>query len=332
MPSPSVFSDTRVLMATRGRVGYLEYYAAEGCWDGIPVVCVADGPSEETLRRLQYLQRRHPEWTLHTYRPARGVGYAKGVAIRQAEARHVVFCDDDDVMTDLPAFVAAGREMLCERETLFVTVPRMYAFGEHLQFRLQYDRWAFAGKTGRELLTHLVCTGEMSALVAGSLFRRDDLVDAVPEPLFEVSEDYVLLARLCARFPERRVAVAQPGRYLRLVHGRSLSARPQYTAEKAAMHLVGMCVGAYYLIEPGWLRRDDFADLLRQRGRVLQRSYGLGEQTAAVLVDLLQGESVSAIDNPEARSTLAWLRRHRRGLPREFQHLLASGQPRLIRG
>ena len=229
-----------------------------------------------------------------------------------------MFCDEDDFLVDGLAACREAAGVLRDEDVLFATLPSVVAFDAELRAGRQYDRRSFDGVTAATLLRHLVRTGEMSALGAGTAFVTADLT-ALPlvEPFFRVSEDYVMLARLCAAHPERRVRVLASGRYMRLVHTGSLSARRAFSAERAVMNLVSMVVGAAWLAERGELTAADLHRILTERGEVLQQSYGLGRGAAAAVVHWTGGPPPATRD-PEADASRAFLEASRAVLPPEL--------------
>ncbi|MEZ4701574.1 MAG: glycosyltransferase family A protein [Rhodothermales bacterium] len=315
--------DVTFVMPIYDRLRFFAHYLDEGLWDGLPLQIICDGASPAVLDDLHFLTAGRPDIRVHHYETNRGVACARGEGMRLVDTPYLAFCDDDDFLNEADAFLEESTAWMDRDETiLFTAMPAVYAFNESLQIGLQYDRRGFDGKTGFEVLCYLVATGEMQVLTLGSLFRPPDLRGTEPEPFFKVSEDYVFLARLCARYPERRVRVARAGRYMRLVQHQqgSLSGRSGYSLDKIVMHLVSMCVGAAYLMDMGRLTLPLFTDLLRKRGEVLQTSYTRGRQAAGLVADLLAGhDPVAASD--EAAEALRVLERSRDGLPPEFLRL-----------
>lgn len=312
--------DVTCAMPIYDRLRYFAHYLDEGLWDGLPLLIVTDGASDSLLRDLHFLIDGRPGIRIHALASNGGVARARGEAMRQVDTPYMLFCDDDDFLYDADPFLDdAAVRMERSEAILFTAMPAVYAFNESLQMGIQYDRRGFDGKTGFELLCYLVATGEMQVLTLGSLFRPADLRGTEPEPFFKVSEDFVFLARLCARFPERRIRVGRTGRYMRLVQHQqgSLSGRNSYSLDKIVMHLVSMCVGAHYLIDMGRLALPHFRDLLRKRGDVLQASYSRGREAAGYVADVLGGGD-PALAGDEARQVRTFLEAQRAALPPEF--------------
>lgn len=321
--------DVTVVMPFYDRIKYLQHYMDEGLWEGLRLKLVADGPAQEMLQHLQHLTEAHQHVDLQSYVENKGPAFARATGINTTETACLTFCDDDDFMTDASAFLTRSSRRLSQHENvLFTTMPAVVAFNEQLAHRLQYDRTQFHGKTGRELLTFLVKTGEMSALGVGSVFRTGDIKGIYPDAFFKVSEDYTFLARLCARYPERKVFVADRGMYMRLIQENSLSAKAGYALDKIVMHLVSMFVGAYYLFRMGLLRTAIFQQILRNRGAVLQQSYGKGQEVAEMMASLLDGSRKPHLVG-EAKAGFDFLQGMKRILPEEFLWLVGWQPPRV---
>lgn len=335
MPDPSTpfdpARDLTVVIPTHNRSRYFLHYLSEGFWDGVRIRIVCDGCRPEVIEELRTKTQGHPI-TVVDGGPQGGVAHAVRIGVGGVETSHFMFCGDDDFNVDYGGFLEEAAATLANEEgVLFVTMPELYGFTPRLQARLQYDRRPFHGKTGRELLAFLTRTGEMSALVAGSLFRTEVMKPLLAEPFFRVSEDFVLLSRLCGRFPDHRVHVAERGRRMRLIHAGSLSARSGFTPEKALMNLLSMTVSGFYLVELGGLEIRGLIQLLHHRGDVLEKAYGLGRAEAHLIGALLDPEG-QAPATDDGRRALAFLRASKEGLPPEFGELVSDAGRRMLEG
>lgn len=321
--------DVTVVMPFYDRIKYLDHYINEGFWEGLPLQLVCDGPAPKMLQDVQHLVQHKRNVKLHSYLQNRGPAFARTTGINLTKTECISFCDDDDFLTDAPEFLnQSSKHLALHSDALFTTMPAVYAFNESLQHSLQYDRSGFHGKTGRELLFFLVKTGEMCALSVGTVFRTTDVKGIYPEHFFKVSEDYTFLTRLCARFPDRKVHVAEQGMYMRLVQTDSLSAKASYSLDKVVMHLVSMFVGAYYLFKMGLLSTPMFQQILLDRGRVLEQSYGKGVGATTLMAGMLEGK-VDAKRSSEAQAALNFLQSMKSILPPEFLWLVGWNGQRL---
>ncbi|WP_457651486.1 sulfotransferase [Rhodocaloribacter sp.] len=331
--APDVFDPARdltVVIPTYNRTEYFLQYLEEGRWDDVRIHMVCDGCASEIVADLRARTEGRPV-TVFDERPNRGVAHAIGVGVRSVETSHYMFCGDDDYNVDYAAFLAEAAEIKRRHDdVLFVTMPEIHKFGADREAVPQYDRRPFHGWTGRKLLEYLVRTGEMRALVAGSLFRTAEMVPLLPEPFFRLSEDYVLLARLCARYPERKVYVAESGRRMRRIHPQSLSARERFSPIVVLMNLVSMTLGGHYLIEAGTLTMPELVRILLNRGQVFERKFGIGRQTSAVVAGLLLDRRIRA-EKSEAREVFTHLRDHRDQLPPEFVAMLSEAGRAVLR-
>ena len=309
--------DVTVVMPFYDRVQFLQHYVDEGFWDGLKVQLVCDGTTPDLVTAIRKSIENRQNMNVYSYLENKGVAFARSTGINIVRTPYLMFCDDDDFMRQARSFLTdSSAKWSARRDLLFTGMPSVYAFNEDLQVQLQYDRTPFHQKTGRELLSYLVRTGEMAVLTLGSVFATETLKGIEPESFFKVSEDYTLLVRLCARYPDRRVYIEEHGAYMRLVQTNSLSSRSSYSLEKLIMHLVSMFVGAFYLIQMGELRTPAFQQILLRRGDVLQRSYGSGASTARFMASLL-GSSVRE-ETDEFQQARIFLESHRNELPAEF--------------
>lgn len=314
--------DITVIMPFYDRLRYLNHYIKEGFWDGLRVQIICDGSKPAMVENVEQLIALHDQMDIYSYDHNRGVAFARSTGINLVRTPYLAFCDDDDFMTEAQGFMTASVELMDRnREILFAAMPNVIAFNESLEHRVQYERARFDGLTGLDVLNFLVQTGEMCVLSLGSVFRTDDMKGIGPEDFFKVSEDYVFLARLCARYPAREVKIGTTGRYWRLMQQDSLSAREGYSLEKILMHLVSMFVGAYYLFKMGKMRTPFFQEILRQRGEVLKASYGKGAEAARWMAQLINDpEAVATTEEPLAAQ--AFLTHSREALPSEFRALV----------
>ena len=314
--------DVTVVMPFYDRLKYFKHYVSEGFWDGFKVQIVCDGSPAEIVKEVQEVVADRPHLGIYQYLENQGVAFARKTGINITETPFLCFCDDDDFMQQARVFMRTSTERLKRRpDLLFSAMPHVYAFDESLQVKLQYDRSLFHEKTGRELLNFLVSTGEMCVLTLGALFETNSLKGIEPESFFKVSEDYVFLARLCARFPERQVYIEDRGAYMRLMQSDSLSSRSTYSLDKLMMHLVSMFVGAHYLMKMDDLRLPVFQQILLKRGEVLQSSYEKGEEAARYMASLI-GHRSGEEGGEEFRQACTFIETHRQFLPAEFLKMI----------
>lgn len=318
--------DVTVVMPIYERLKYLTHYVDEGFWEGLNVQIVCDGSPVDVVRRMEQALIGQQHMNIHRYGENKGVAFARKTGINLVKTPFLSFCDDDDFLRHAHPFLQASKALWNRNpKALFTAMPRVFAFNESLELKLQYDRTAFDQKTGRELLGFLVRTGEMCVLTLGAVFRTETLKGIEPESFFKVSEDFVFLARLCARYPDRRIHVTEQGAYMRLIQEYSLSSRTSYSLEKLVMHLISMFVGAFYLIKMGELHAPAFQQILLNRGEVLQSSYGKGTGAARYMASLM-GYPVRE-KNEEFWQAKLFVEKHRPFLPAEFCRMVGWSVP-----
>ncbi len=319
-PADRTSPDVTIVIPTYNRIEFFEQYAASGYWEGKSVLLVDDGSEAAVAAWIDDLAAIHG-FEVHHNEKNEGVAIAIGEGIRRAKTSRVVVVGDDDYCRDLDAFLREGAAIMHEHpDTLLVAMPFMYMLkGCHQQ--LLYDRNEFDGLTGWELLQMLVEEGEMRAMGAGVLFERKDLLDLLPESFFRMANDFAMLARLCAKYPDRKVRVASQGRYMRLIHDQSITAAKGYTPEKVVMHLVSVIVGAHYLLERGALTVPELCQLIVLQGKRLQTVYGVGGETAALFAALLEGRRVPC-ETPELVRAAIFMHEQRAAMPPEFHAVI----------
>jgi len=318
-----VFDNLTVLIPTHNRINFFLEYLESGKWDGVRIYLVCDGCSDEVIERLNVETKIYKNVTIFNEQPNCGVAGAIRKGLQKVNTDYCMFCGDDDYYMDYYEFIKEAFSIIKNfDDVLFVSMPEIIAFNEISEY-IQYNRRMFHGMTGMQLLEYIVHTGEIHALIAGSIFKKDDIISILPDSFFKVSEDYVLLARLCASFPYRKIYVAKSGRKMRRIHKKSLSHPSQFGTDKMLIHIVSIVVGGYYLEKIGRINRAEFIRILLNRGKLLQRIYGFGLQTAALVGGLL-------LDRPpdpkaaEAVHALNYLRAHRDVLPPELMAMLSD--------
>ncbi|QXD16009.1 sulfotransferase [Rhodocaloribacter litoris] len=322
--------DVTVVIPTFNRPEYFSRHVEAGLWNKVSLTLVDDGSSPEIAGQLNIIANKHG-FEIHRHDNNQGVAAALGTGVINAKTTFFVRVDDDDYLDDRDVFLCEALDVWnAKSDAVMVMVPEMYAIIDS-DVRLQYNRRSIHGKKGIEVLTRMILTGEMQVFGAGAVFRRDDVVSVLPEPFFKFAEDFMLIVRLCARYPDRRVYVTETGRYMRRIHAGSLSYRQHFSSEKALMHLVAMVVGGFYLEHAGVLNRAQLVRILLNRGNVLQQSYGLGRQVAAVVAGLLIETDLCPATG-EAHQVLDYLKVHRDELPPEFVAMLSETGAAMLAG
>ena len=324
---PVLAQDVTVVMPFYKRTKYFSHYLKEGFWDGFRLQIVCDGSPKEIVDSLKEITWGKSGMDIHTYPSNKGVAFARTTGIDLVSTPFLTFCDDDDIIVDGHQFnEKAINAMKRDDSILFYTMQDVYAFTEELQIGLQYDRRIFNNRKGRDLLTYMVFNGEISLLSLGSVFRSKELKGIGPDTFFKVSEDFVFLARLCARYPKKHIMVDKDGGgYLRLTQHESLSSRKTYSIEKIVMGFISMFVAANYLIKLGGVSKENFQRILVKRGKILKSSYGMGEETGALMSRLLETGNMNSIADSnlsdEQRRALNFLLKNEASLPAEFYSL-----------
>jgi len=96
------------------------------------------------------------------------------------------------------------------------------------------------------------------------------------------------------------------------------------TLEKQLQTLLFQCEGGYYLMKRGGIDRDEFFNLIRKRGRLLQKVRGYGSVAIDTIIQILKGTPSHIQVHPEAERTISFLIEHRSFLPNPFQKLVPA--------
>lgn len=322
----SVASDGRdvtFLIPFYDRITHFQEYLSSGKWDGARLQLVCDGAEPAFVDALRGLVADRPLTAVHAYSPNRGLARARAEGFRQIETPYVALCDDDDFVSDVRAYQRAAADVLDgDGEVLLVTLPQVISVTREGGQQIQYDRRWLAGRTGKQLLSFIARTGELN-LLTHSTYRTPDMQALAVDDFFRHNEDVVMLARLAARHPDRRIHVLPEGAYVRLTHAASLSSASRVTTFNLLTGAVAMSVAAYLLAERGGITRAEFAEVLARRGAMIQEVYGKGRDAFRVVEALLTGGDVPARSS-EALEAIELLQEHGNQLPAEFTAFILS--------
>jgi glycosyltransferase involved in cell wall biosynthesis len=322
MPSGKATAQITVVMHTYERPDFVEQDIREGRWAGIPLFIADDASSPEVQIKLQTLAvEAGAGFSARSENggPARAAHHG----VEAAGTPYFALCGDDDYLRDFSDFSAAAADLIKDEGVLFVAMPEVrFVVPGHPQ-SVQFDRRAFDGMTGAELLRELVFGGEMRALQAGTVLRAEEALPLFASSLFRTSEDFILICRLCAQRPEAVVRVPNRGSYMRREHDRSLSNRSNMSVSRVVTNLLALLVGCRLLQTITDTGDDVVLGLLRQRAQVLAKVYGVGLGSLAVLETVLTGKELD-LEIQDAPEALEYLVTNHQALPRELVELKAG--------
>jgi glycosyltransferase involved in cell wall biosynthesis len=322
MAPENIVSRLSVIVHTYERPDFLESDIREGRWSGIPLLIADDASSSQTQARLQSLAEEFDvRFTARAVNGGPSQAALHGVEF--CETEFFALCGDDDYLRDFPAFAKEALELADDPETLFVAMPEVRAVSEIRPESLQFNRRAFEGTRGRDLLRELVFGGEMRALQAGTIIRSAEARPHFASSLFRTSEDFILICRLCAERPDAVVRVPEQGAYIRREHDASLSHRTNMSTERAVVNLLALLVGGRLLQTLDDLDDGVILGLIRQRAQVIATVYGAGLHSLRVIEAVLNGDEPD-LATQEAREAYDFLMANQREWPRELVRLKAN--------
>ncbi len=322
MVPENIASRLTVIVHTYERPNFLESDVRQGRWSEIPLLIADDASSAQVQIRLQSLAE---EFDLRfTSRPENG-GPAQAAlhGVEFCGTEFFALCGDDDYLKDFPAFAGEALALADDPDTLFVAMPEVRFLVEGRPESVQFNRRAFEGTRGRELLRELVFGGEMRALQAGTVIRSAEARPHFASSLFRTSEDFILICRLCAERPDAVVRVPEKGVYLRREHDASLSHRSNMSTERAVTNLLALLVGGRLLQTHDAIEDSVILGLIRQRAQVITTVYGSGIHSLRVIEAFLDGRDPD-LSTKEAREACEYLISNCDQLPRELVRLKAN--------
>lgn len=322
--------DVTVVMPCFENIQHLKHYLDEGLWKGLNLHLVYDRSSAELAASVKMLQENQESVNINSFVQNGKRKYYQTQENVVAPTKYFTFCNDEDFMSDAQAFLnrAAGALNLHD-DILFVSAPLVYSFNEKLDHQLQNDRQLLHRKTGAEILTQMVQSGDMGHLAFGSVFRSKDVKELFPHYPFRKGERFTFLARLCAEHPDKMVHVERGGVYMQHVplpdaldgvQDDEMLAEEAGSFESIVSQYVMMFVGAYYLFKLSRLRTPLFQKMLKSKGEELETKYGMGRDMADLFSKLLVGNS--AITSDMQAKTHRYLKKMQYSLPEEFLWLI----------
>lgn len=252
---------------------------------------IVDDCSNDTnvniLRNLTDLEKNGIE-NIIFHSENKGVASAITSGINKAHTKYVMFSGDDDIIlynnkrlfdNDYNDFDSNG----------FIMIPRFVInLDEEDHISIGYDRKELNGLMSLSVLEYIFKSGEMSAFNAGAFFKTNEARASVPENLFRVSEDYVLLSRTLASNLNRKIKVTENFTYVRRVSSNTMS--KQINSAKLSIHLLSLLVSGYYCLKENLITREECKQYIKNRGQVLQDIYGYGSQFADFIITYISNQ------------------------------------------
>ncbi|MGI6668028.1 MAG: glycosyltransferase [Acetivibrionales bacterium] len=261
------------------------------CLSSQPKLFVDDCSDEENRKILKELLDEKEKYGLTDIifkDKNEGVASALSTGIYNTKTRYMLLKGDDDlVFSTRPSqeigTMLPGIGVVCP----FITPRYVLNLDESGELSLGYDREIFNNQDAHEVLKYMFLTGEMQALIAGTIFLRDDLFGCLPETLFRVSEDYVIVSRVLAGNPNLKVSVTDSIVYIRRVSANTLSRT--INDSKFLLHLLSMMIPGFYCMKNGLINATDYFDSFFKREELLHKLYNFERGFADIIKEYSLG-------------------------------------------
>lgn len=219
-----------------------------------------------------------------------GVASALCTGAYSTGTRYILLKGDDDlVISTRPSAeiksMMPGIGVICP----FIIPRYVINMDESSKLSLGYDREIFNNLDAHKALKYMFLTGEMHTMIAGAVFLRDDLLRCLPESLFRVSEDYVIISRILAGHLNLKVGVTDSMAYVRRVSANTLS--KTINDSKLTLHLLSMIISGFYCIKNNIVRRQEFFDTFYKREELLCKLYNFKRGFADIIREYSHGNA-----------------------------------------
>lgn len=218
----------------------------------------------------------------------RGVAQTYKTGISSIKTKFTIFSGDDDIIfsyNDEQLKNDIGKLNL----NYEIVVPR-YVFNlyENGEVSLGYDRMSFNNIENKELLKYIFLKGEMQAFNAGAVFKTNDILTSLPDEIFKVSEDYILLSRILSKNLNKKIFISEDYLYVRRKAKNTLSG--SFDNKKLSIHLISMIISGYYCMKNKLISKEECLNSIKNRGKLLEEIYEYGAEFSAVIIEYITGE------------------------------------------
>lgn len=216
-----------------------------------------------------------------------GVAVSINKGISTVDTQYTILCGDDDMIlcSDLNGF----SEKVTNITDDIIVIPRYIKnLDDDNDIQIGYDRNELNGCNALQLLEYIFSTGEMFAFNAAAIFNSKTLQDNLPDSIFRVSEDYVLLSRVLGNNTNIKVLVLDEYEYIRRVSNQSLS--KTINRSKLTIHLVSLIISGYYCYKNNLYTMKEIKEAINKRGKLIQDIYGFGKSITDDIIQYLDKE------------------------------------------
>lgn len=284
------FENLTVMIRTYNRakilISDIEKDLKFGC---VKKLIVDDHSKRRDWELIRHSKNRSDIWKIIRNSSNQGAALTMNKGFQNIKSEYVISLDDDDMLLcrdfehmkeDLSAFNEQNDIMMIPRYIINLHEDGMLSIG--------YDRMLFDKMQCKDALRKLALSGEMMALNAGAVYKTEVIKRYNNEPMFKVGEDFVRIVRLFAENSHKKILVSNSFVYVRRISNTSLS--KTISSEKVAISLYAMLIACFYGIRLDILSKEEVFEAIQQRGLLLQKIYGMGEQFAKGIIDYLSGK------------------------------------------
>lgn len=217
-----------------------------------------------------------------------GVAETYRTGINAIKTKYTIFSGDDDIILSYDYNRFKGNLVLMDNNYDIIVPRYVYNLKADNELSLGYDRSQFNNIKNEELLRNIFLTGEMYAFNAGAIYKTDNLRNTLPEKIFRVSEDYIMLTRVLSKGVNNKIKVTENYLYVRRVSPNTLS--KGMNVEKISLNIISMLVSGYYCLKYNLVSPDECINAILMRGKLLQDLYGYGMEFSSLTVKYITGK------------------------------------------
>ena len=256
----------------------------------VPKVIVDDYSDAKHRKKVNKVDKKYGVTKIIYHTQNKGPADARKTGFMNIDTTNVLSLDDDDILLSLNEDnLISDMKTLNSVDTAIIIPRYILNLNQKNTLSIGYDRNNFNQSFCRDVLKYFFLTGEMAALNNGAVYNAKTMHDMSSESIFRVSEDYVILSRLFGNNLNKRVFVSENYVYIRRIAADTLSGHQN--DNKLGMHLLSLLVSGYYCLKNELISAEQIIISIRNRGKLLQKTYQFGEEFAENIVRYLQGKA-----------------------------------------
>lgn len=199
--------------------------------------------------------------------------------------------DDDDILLCIHKEKLQNEINKLDKEEYALLIPRYIVnLSENNAFSIGYDRSIYENMTCKEILKDISETSEVKAIQAGAIMLTTDFKNNITSGIFDISEDFVTISKLLEKSLEKKIIVSDNYVHIRRINRNSLS--KNVTSRKLTLTLLAQTFSLELSLKNNLITEEELLHYLTERGRLLERIYGFGYESALELRRFLIGKSM----------------------------------------